>query len=186
MENALDMMDSYSSASDIIHATHDPIRADAENAVKAAPPAPPVVELSNPPPSAAKHHATYTAIGKNDPRAIATVDLVLSKSNSFVMLGTMFWYVRLERINGIAVNPNPNPSGFVPGANIVPIGSDTLAKLGNNKLAKLENRTRQATFAIFSSPWLVCVNDAVTRMTAKPAANMVGSKPKLGRVSEIR
>eukprot|EP00985_Skeletonema_marinoi_P031242 scaffold37214_cov73-Skeletonema_marinoi.AAC.1 len=74
----------------MIHATHEPINAEAENAVKAAPPAPLVVELSNPPPSAAKHHAMYTATGKNDPRAIATDDFVLSKSNSFVMLGTIF------------------------------------------------------------------------------------------------
>ena len=57
LENALDMMDSYSSASDMIHATHEPINAEAENAVRAAPPAPLVAELSRPPPSAAKHHA---------------------------------------------------------------------------------------------------------------------------------
>mmetsp|Transcript_25548 Transcript_25548/g.40117 ORF Transcript_25548/g.40117 Transcript_25548/m.40117 type:complete len:115 (-) Transcript_25548:1160-1504(-) len=57
LENVLDKMDSYSSASDIMHATHEPINAEAENAVKAAPPAPLVVKLSSPPPSAAKHHA---------------------------------------------------------------------------------------------------------------------------------
>lgn len=91
LENAFDMIDSYSSARDIIHATQDPISAEAENAVKAAPPVPLAVKLSSPPPSAAKHHAMYTTIGKNDPRAIAVVDFVLSKSNSFVMLGTMFW-----------------------------------------------------------------------------------------------
>mmetsp|Transcript_385 Transcript_385/g.658 ORF Transcript_385/g.658 Transcript_385/m.658 type:complete len:366 (-) Transcript_385:212-1309(-) len=181
------MIDSYSSASDMIHATHEPINAEAENAVKAAPPAPLVVELSNPPPSAAKHHAMYTATGKNDPRAIAKDDFVLSKSNSFVMLGTIFWYVRLDRINGIAAEAaGPNPSGFVPGANSVPMGSDTFAKLGNNKLAKLENNTITATFAIFSRPWLVCVNDAIARMVAKPAATMVGSKPKPGRVFATR
>jgi len=103
------------------------------------------------------------------------------------MLGTMFWYVRLERISGIAATAaGANPSGFVPGANIVPNGSETFAKLGNNKLAKLEKRTITATFAIFSRPWLVCVHDAVARMAAKPAASMVGSKPKPGRVFATR
>ena len=187
LENALDMIDSYSSASDIVHATHEPINAEAENVAKAAPPAPLVDELSSPPPSAAKHHAMYTATGRNDPRAIATDDLVRSKSNSFVMLGTMFWYVRLDRINGIAAAAaGPKPPGFVPGANSVPIGSETFTRLGNSKLAKLEKRTITATFAIFSRPWLVCVNDATARMVAKPAATMVGSKPNPGRVFATR
>ena len=88
--DVLPMMLSYSSARDIIHPIEEPINEDAVKAANMAPPAPLDNELSRPPPKTAKHHATYIAIGMNDPSAIAMVDFVLSKLSSFVMDGTMF------------------------------------------------------------------------------------------------
>lgn len=87
----LEMILSYSSANDMVHAMHEPTKADAENAVNIIHPAPLAIELSRPPPSTAKHQAMYIAMGKKDPNAMATVDFVLSKLSNLTMDGTMFW-----------------------------------------------------------------------------------------------
>mmetsp|Transcript_17184 Transcript_17184/g.29586 ORF Transcript_17184/g.29586 Transcript_17184/m.29586 type:complete len:178 (+) Transcript_17184:578-1111(+) len=123
------------------------------------------------------------AIGMNDPSAIATVDFALSKSSSLVMLGTMFWYVREDRIKGraaaIAVE---KPAGLVPGASNVPIGSDICAILGKSKLAKLVKSTIAAAFAIDARPVLVWVNEKAAIIAVKAVAPTMGSKPSPGKV----
>jgi hypothetical protein len=67
-----------------------PTKLLAVKAANMASPTPFSRELSNPPPSTANHQATYMSIGRNDPRAIAIVDLVRSKASNLVMDGTIF------------------------------------------------------------------------------------------------
>ena len=88
---------------------------------------------------------------------MAAVVFTLLKSRSFVMLGTMFWYMKEDRSKGTAdPTADANPPGFVPGATKVPTGSKTLAMLGIRRVAKLKNTTITTAFAILLGPTLLC------------------------------
>ena len=129
----------------------------------------------------------YIPMGMREPIAMAAVVFALSKSRSFVMLGTMFWYMREDRSKGTAdPTADANPPGFVPGARKVPTGSETLAMLGIRRAAKLENTTMTTAFAILSRPALLWVAANREMIAAKATVPTTGSRPHPGRVSASR